>query len=222
MMAEKENTTVLSSERRRREAAVKLGRQQIQYMGMERELDSAHRKIQQLLELSQTLDRRLGEIEKEKQEEEEDPKLEAARRKTVGKLWRLQVRGMERQRRLERMKQETVELLGAVKDYEGLIERGEKKIQTKKKDVKLFEELNEKLLKLEKLETEEKRRTLINELKEEFTEKAQKLEEFISLKHEKLALITLEGDPKLTLTKAKLEEFALEIQENEEEAEALR
>ena len=119
-MSEKENTAVLMNERRKREAAVKLGRQQVKYLEVERELVTAHRKIQQLLVLSHNLERRLGEIEAEKQEQE-DPEVEEARRKTVVKLWRLEVGATERQRRLERMKRETEELLGLVKEYERLI-----------------------------------------------------------------------------------------------------
>ena len=133
-MSSKENTAVSMSERRRREAAVKLGRQEIHHMELERELETAQRKIQQLLGLSQNLERRLGEIEAEKQEQE-DPEVEVVRRQTVVKLWRLQVRAMERQRMLERMKKETEELLGLVKEYEQKIQRGEKKIHSEERQL---------------------------------------------------------------------------------------
>ena len=137
---------------RRREAAVKLGRKQIQYMKVERELETAHRKIQQLLGLSQNLEDRLGKIEAEKQEQE-DPEVEEVRRQTVVKLWRLQVRVMERQRKLERMKKETEELLGLVMEYEQKIQRGEKKIQNEEREFmessKVLKEVDKTLQKLE-------------------------------------------------------------------------
>ena len=227
-MSNKENSLVSMSERWRREAAVKLGRQEIHHMELERELETAQRKIQQLLGLSQNLERRLGEIEAEKQEQE-DPEVEVVRRQTVVKLWRLQVRAMERQRMLERMKKETEELLGLVKEYEQKIQRGEKKIQTEERQLmEIKKKIDKRLLELElQPKTDEERRKLLQDLKE-------KSEEFNKDFYEKrlplisnagcqnLALINSQGDLKLTLTKAKLEEFAVEIQQDKEEAEALR
>ena len=215
------------SERRRREAAVKLGRQEIQYMKVERELETAHRKIQQLLGLSQNLESRLGEIEAEKQEQE-DPEVEAVRRQTVVKLWRLQVRVMERQRKLERMKKETEELLELMKEYEQKIQRGEKEIQTEERELmEIKKDIDKILLELElNPKTDEERRKFLQDLKEQRTEvnhlREERLPHISSLGCENLALITSQGDLKLTLTKAKLEEFAVEIQQDEEEAEALR
>ena len=122
-----------SSERRRREAIVKFGRQQIKIMEKERELRTNQGKIQQLLGMSHDLECRLEEIERRKQEEREDPGEEAARRQTVVKLWKLQVRLMERQRQLERMKRETEGQLDLVKANERKMELEEYKIQTSKR-----------------------------------------------------------------------------------------
>ena len=90
-------------ERKRREVAVKVGRLQISTMESERQMEYKKRKIQELLRRNQGLESLLAEAEKEKQEEQPSAVLEAARRQTVVKLWRLQVKMMKRQRCLEEL-----------------------------------------------------------------------------------------------------------------------
>ena len=73
----------------------------------------------------------------------------------------------------------------------------------------------------------EERKILLQEvqvMQEQNTKKEQNMDELISLFYAEIAqnTRTLEGDPTLTLIKAKLEVFALEIQRDEEDAEALR
>ena len=90
-------------ERKRREVAVKVGRLHISTMESERQMEYKKRKIQELLRRNQGLESLLAEAEKEKQEEQPSAVLEAARRQTVVKLWRLQVKMMKRQRCLEEL-----------------------------------------------------------------------------------------------------------------------
>lgn len=191
--------------------------------------------------LSQGLERRLGDIEAEKPEQE-DPELEVARRQTVMKVWTLQVRAMERQRQLERVKKETEEKLVGVMEIQAVIKAEENRIQTAERifieNKKTLKELKERLLKLKKQEVNvskeqnvdrliEERKILLQEvqvMQEQNTKKEQNMDELISLFYAEMAqnTRTLEGDPTLTLIKAKLEVFALEIQRDEEDAEALR
>ena len=191
--------------------------------------------------LSQGLERRLGDIEAEKPEQE-DPELEVARRQTVMKVWTLQVRAMERQRQLERVKKETEEKLVGVMEIQAVIKAEENRIQTAERifieNKKTLKELKERLLKLKKQEVNvskeqnvdrliEERKILLQEvqvMQEQNTKKEQNMDELISLFYAEIAqnTRTLEGDPTLTLIKAKLEVFALEIQRDEEDAEALR
>ena len=90
-------------ERRRREVAVRLGRQQLLYLEAERKLEQGVRKIKEVLGTNQKMNDILEKIEREKQEELEDSELEKVRRKAVVKEWKLQVKVMERERQLEQM-----------------------------------------------------------------------------------------------------------------------
>ena len=110
-------------ERRRREEAVAVGRQQVLAMELERRWESRQRKIQELLRRNQGVERLLGEIEKEKQEEQPGAMEEAARRQTVVKLWRLQVKMMERQRSLEKLMDLARERGGLLQERQDILER---------------------------------------------------------------------------------------------------
>ena len=158
------------------------------------------------------------------------------------KVWTLQVRAMERQRQLERVKKETEEKLVGVMEIQAVIKAEENRIQTAERifieNKKTLKELKERLLKLKKQEVNvskeqnvdrliEERKILLQEvqvMQEQNTKKEQNMDELISLFYAEMAqnTRTLEGDPTLTLIKAKLEVFALEIQRDEEDAEALR
>ena len=109
-------------ERRRREEAVKVGRQEVLAMELERQLERRQRMIQELLRRNQGLERLLGEIEKEKQEEQQEALLEAARRRTVVKVWRLQVKMMERQRMLEKLMGLALTVGSAVQERQDILE----------------------------------------------------------------------------------------------------
>ena len=109
-------------ERRRREAAVKIGRQQVLLMEKERKLESRDRKIQELLGRNNGLGSLLEEIEKENEEEQHEAGLEVARRKKVAKLWRLQAKVMEREGRLERKKGLSLKLGKELRKYQGTLE----------------------------------------------------------------------------------------------------
>ena len=109
-------------ERRRREEAVAVGRQQVLAMELERRWESRQRKIQELQRRNQGLERLLGEIEKEKQEEQPGAMEEAARRQTVVKVWRLQVKMMERQRGLEKLMGLALERKGLAQEREDILE----------------------------------------------------------------------------------------------------
>ena len=159
-----------SSERRRREAVVQFGRQQIQLMEQERELGTAQWKINQLLARSQDLESRLEELDRGKQKEQLDPGKEAARRQTVVKVWKLQVKAMERQRQLQRMKRETEDLLELVKATERQMELEENKILTSETSKKLIEEnrknlqqIGKGLEQLEHFETDDQRKQSLRE-----------------------------------------------------------
>ena len=90
----------------RREEVVRLGRFQVQMMEMRRHLEQTERRIQERLRRSQEVERLLGEVEREKEVEQEDTEAEILRRAAVVEVWRLQVKVMERRRRLERMLEE--------------------------------------------------------------------------------------------------------------------
>ena len=108
-------------ERRRREAAVKVGRQQVFFMEEERKLESEERKIQTLLRRNHELGSLLKEIEKENGEEHQEAGVEVARRQKVVKLWRLQVKLMERERKLEKLLAPVVKVRSTVgKQQDGL------------------------------------------------------------------------------------------------------
>ena len=108
-------------ERKRREVAVKVGRLQISTMESERQMEYKKRKIQELLRRNQGLERLLGEIEKEKQEEQPGAVEEAARRQTVVKLWRLQVKMIERHRGLEKLMGLALERKGLAQEREDIL-----------------------------------------------------------------------------------------------------
>ena len=216
-----------SSERRRREAIVKFGRQQIKIMEKERELRTNQGKIQQLLGMSHDLECRLEEIERRKQEEREDPGEEAARRQTVVKLWKLQVRLMERQRQLERMKRETEGQLDLVKANERKMELEEYKIQTSKgliEESKLsLLQLGKGLEQLENFETDDQRKkSLRKTLKEVQVHRNQVWEKFVCQSYEKIVeTVEVEVEVDYQLIQAKLQELQMEIEEDEEDAETL-
>ena len=199
-MSDGDNST---SERRRREAVVKFGRQQIKMMEKERELETAKWKIQQFLGKNHDLESRLEEMERRNQEEQLDSGKEAARRQTVVKLWRLQVRLMERQRQLMRLERETEELLGLVKEIERKLEMWDSKVQT-------FERNMERM----KLTPEK-------ELWEIFrVENEPILEDYVSKSYELLAEVEVKMDHQPTV--AILQEFAVDFQQIEEEVKTLR
>ena len=109
-------------ERRRREAAVKVGRLQVLIMVKERKMDSYERKIQDLLQRNHGLGSLLEEIEKENEEEQHEAGLEVDRRKKVAKLWRLQAKVMEREGRLERQKGLSLKLGKELRKYQDTLE----------------------------------------------------------------------------------------------------
>ena len=99
---ENDSQVAIGAERRRREAAVRIGRQHVLLMENERKLDSYQRKIQELLRRNHGLGSLLAEIEKENEEQQQEAEMEVARRQKVVKLWRLQAKMMKRERRLEK------------------------------------------------------------------------------------------------------------------------
>ena len=125
-MSHPENDSQVTTdiERRRREAAVKVGRQQVFLMEQERKLVSMDRKIQELLGRNNGLGSLLEEIEKENQEEkQEDAVVEVARRQKVVKLWRLQAKMMERERKLEKTKGHSLRMGSNVRKAQDALER---------------------------------------------------------------------------------------------------
>ena len=102
---------------RRREAAVKVGRQQVRLMEKERKLESEERRIKELLRRNHGLKSLLEEIEKENEEELQEARVEVARRQKVVKLWRMQAKVTERERRLEKLLDSTMKI--ALKGREG-------------------------------------------------------------------------------------------------------
>ena len=109
-------------ERRRREAAVKIGRQQVLLMEKERKLESRDRKIQELLGRNHGLGSLLEKMEKENQEEQQEAGVEVARRKKVVKLWRLQAKMMEQERILEKIKDLSLEEGRDIRKYQDNLE----------------------------------------------------------------------------------------------------
>ena len=122
VMSDPDTESQVTIERRRREQAVAVGRQQVFALELERRWESRQRKIQELLRRNQGLERLLGEIEKEKQEEQPGAMEEAARRQAVVKLWRLQVKMMERQRGLEKLMGLALERKGSAQVVEDNLE----------------------------------------------------------------------------------------------------
>ena len=100
---ENDSQVAIGAERRRREAAVRIGRQHVLLMENERKLDSYKRKIQELLGRNHGLGSLLAEIEKENEEQQQESRMEVARRQKVVKLLRLQAKMMEQERRLEKL-----------------------------------------------------------------------------------------------------------------------
>ena len=121
-MSDPKNGSQVTFERRRREEAVKVGQMQVLMMEAERKLESKERKIQQLLRRNQGLESLLEEIEKENQEEQKEAELEAARRRKVVKLWKMQAKMMGRQRELEKLLVYTLELGSAVQEHHDNLE----------------------------------------------------------------------------------------------------
>ena len=95
----------------------------------------------------------------------------------------------------------------------------DKTLQKLEEQSKIFTDDEEQSKLLQKVQDLKERSKELNHQNEE---QVPLIPHISSLGYENLAFITLQGDPNLTLTKAKLEEFAVEIQQDEEEAEALR
>ena len=121
-MSDPQNGSQVTFERRRREEAVKVGQMQVLMMEAERKLESKERKIQQLLRRNQGLESLLEEIEKENQEEQKEAELEAARRRKVVKLWKMQAKMMGRRRELEKLQVYCLELGSAVQEHHDNLE----------------------------------------------------------------------------------------------------
>ena len=112
----------------RREEVVRLGKLQLQMMERRRQLEQTERRIEERLRRSLELERLLGDLEREKEAEQEDAGSEIVRRKAVMKLWRLQVKVMERRRGLERMLGEVRQLHVREEEREKLVEDAELKM----------------------------------------------------------------------------------------------
>ena len=121
-MSDPDTDTLVTTIERRREGAAAVGRQLVLAMELERRWESRLRKIKELLRRNQGLERLLGEIEREKQEEQPGAMEEAARRQAVVKLWRLQVKMMERQRGLEKLMGLALERKGSAQVVEDNLE----------------------------------------------------------------------------------------------------
>ena len=112
----------------RREEVVRLGRLQLQMMERRRQLEQTERRIQERLRRSLDLERLLAEVERDKELEQEGTKAEILRRSAVVKVWRLQVKVMERRRQLERMLGEIGQQFMREDERERLVEATEMKM----------------------------------------------------------------------------------------------
>ena len=112
----------------RREEVVRLGRLQLQMMERRRQLEQTERRIQERLRRNQELEQLLGEVERMKEQEQEDAEMEISRRAAVVKVWRLQVKVMERRRQLERMLGEIGQQFMREDERERLVEATEMKM----------------------------------------------------------------------------------------------
>merc|ERR1719391_884780 len=95
----------LMDERENLEAAVQHGKLHLRIMKMVREIEKMERKVRVLLDENQKVEKLLGVIEKETEEDQDQGggEVERRRRETVVKLWKVQLRVMERQRLLENL-----------------------------------------------------------------------------------------------------------------------
>ena len=95
----------LMDERENMEAAVKHGKLHLRIMKMVREMEKMESQVQVLLDENQKVEKLLGVIEKETEEDQDQGggEVERRRRETVVKLWKVQLRVMERQRLLENL-----------------------------------------------------------------------------------------------------------------------
>ena len=115
----------LMDERENMEAAVKHGKLHLRIMKMVREIEKMERKVQVLLDENQEVEKLLGVIEKETEEDQDQrEEVERRRRETVVKLWKVQLRVMERQRLLENMLRSCQENLAFWTETEGKEETG--------------------------------------------------------------------------------------------------
>ena len=90
-------------ERARLEAAVEQCRLELKVTELLRLMEQAGRNIQQVMARNDQLEELLEDVERRNEEDLEDCEAERHRRKNVVKLWKIQLKVMERQRLLERL-----------------------------------------------------------------------------------------------------------------------
>ena len=125
----------------RRQDVVRLGKLQLLMIERRRQLEKTERRIQERLGRSLDLERVLAEVERDKELEQEGTKAEILRRSAVVKVWRLQVKVMERRRQLERMLEELRQQFIKEDEREKLVEDMEMKMVRAEMAEKLAQQL---------------------------------------------------------------------------------